>query len=272
MAMAGATALRLFLTLTLAMGAFTVSGQAQTRPATDSLRSSIKGTVRDSLGFPVDGASVLITPGGSIFRTDSAGRFHARRVPSGRLTINVRRLGFAPIRSSASLRVGRELSLDLLMERIPQRLAEVVTESNRCPRFAIEGILCRREAGVGVFMNHDEILAKHEGMQLVTLLLRDVPGSRPDSSGTSINAESTIGSSCWGLIVDGGFPISSRPIRSVEEIYAIELFRPPDIPPEFEHWTRSHPGKNKATPCAIVVMWSMQEAQRSLRQLEGEKK
>jgi len=156
------------------------------------------------------------------------------------------------------------------MRRLPQLLPEVKISENECPRFAIEGILCRRERGVGVFMNREEIQEKREGVQLVNLLLRG-PGFRPDSGGSPMVAESILGSSCWGLIVDGGFPISSRPIRSVQEVYAIEVFRPPDIPPEFEHWTRSLPGQNGATACAIVVMWSMREAQRSLRRLEVER-
>lgn len=120
-------------------------------------------------------------------------------------------------------------------------------------------------------MNREEIQEKREGVQLVKLLLQG-PGFRPDSGGSPMVAGSTLGSSCWGLIVDGGFPISSRPIRSVQEVYAIEVFRPPDIPPEFEHWTRSLPGQKGATDCAIVVMWSMREAQRSVRPPEGEKK
>ena len=109
-----------------------------------------------------------------------------------------------------------------------------------------------------------EAMQEEGGIQLVNFLLRG-PGVRPDSGESLMLAESTLGSSCWGVIVDGGFPISSRPIRSVEEVYAIEVFRPPDIPPEFEHWTRSLPGHNGATACAIVVIWSMREAQRSLR-------
>jgi hypothetical protein len=215
---------------------------------------------------------VLIAPGGSIHRTDSAGRFHARSVPSGRVTISIRRLGFAPIRSTVSVRAGTELTVNLLMRRLPQLLPEVeVAVSNECPRFAIDGILCRREAGVGVFLNREDILGKIEGIQLVNLLLRDVAGFRPDSGGAAVNAGSLMGSSCWGLVIDGGFPVSSRPVRSVREVYALEVFRPADIPPEFAHWTRTQPGQAGATPCAVVVMWSMQEAERSLRRLDGER-
>ena len=156
------------------------------------------------------------------------------------------------------------MTLNLRMRRLPQLLPEVRIAENECPRFAIEGILCRRKRGVGVFLNREEIQEKSEGIQLVSLLL-GAPGVRPDSGGSPNVAESILGSSCWGLIIDGGFPISSRPIRSIEEVYAIEVFRPPDIPVEFEHWTRSLPGQNGATACAIVVMWSMREAQRSFR-------
>lgn len=253
----------LLLSLSLGVSPLTLSAQTRARPTGDSHRSSIRGSVRDSLGSPVDGASVSITPGGSTYRTDDSGAFVARRLPSGRVTISVRRLGFAPIRSSASLKDGDEVTLNLLMRRLPQLLPEVRIAENECPRFAIEGILCRRKRGVGVFMTREEIQEKHEGVQLVSLLLRG-PGVRPDSGGSPM-VESTLGSGCWGLIVDGGYPIASRPIRSAQEVYAIEVFRPPEIPPEFEHWTRSLPGQNGATACAIVVMWSMREAQRSLR-------
>ncbi len=58
----------------------------------DSLRSSITGMVRDSLGFPVVGATVMISPGGFILRTDSSGRFDARGTPVGNVAVRVRRL------------------------------------------------------------------------------------------------------------------------------------------------------------------------------------
>ena len=126
---------------------------------TDSLRSSITGTVRDSLGFPVIGASVLITPGGFIYRTDSAGKFDARNIPAGALAIGLRKLGFSPLQSRVNLHVGNDLALDLVMQRLPQMLAEVEVKAERqCPRYSLEGILCRREQGYGYFMNRQEIL------------------------------------------------------------------------------------------------------------------
>src|SRR5688572_31536187 len=106
----------------LGTAAISVAAVAQdsTAAQSDSLRSSITGTVRDSLGFPVTGASVLITPGGMIYRTDSAGRFDARHIAPGALTIGVRKLGFSPLQSRVNLHIGVDLALDLVMQRLPQ--------------------------------------------------------------------------------------------------------------------------------------------------------
>lgn len=252
-------------------------GHAQSRAAEapDSLRSSILGTVRDSLGIPVVGASVLITPGGLIFRTDSAGRFHARGAPVGPVTIGVRRLGFVPLRSQVDVPVGSELVLDLRMQRLPQMLAEVqVTAQRECPRFDIEGILCRREVGTGLFINRQEVLEKSQGVYFPALVLRDVPGFRQNLNGSGTTVEAIVGWRCWKLVIDGGFVAGSNPIRRPQDIYAIEVYQPPDIPPEYSHytWGKSNPRQKYSTPCTVVVMWSMREAQRSLSRIQGTKR
>lgn len=265
--------IRILLSLSLtAVGPLTAVAQSQRPETPDSLRSSITGMVRDSLGLPVAGASVLITPGGLIFRTDTAGRFNAREVAPGALTIGVRKLGFSPLRSQVSLHVGTDLALDLVMQRLPQMLAEVEIRGERqCPRFSVEGILCRREAGTGFFMNRQEILAKD--VEFPMLVLRDAPGFRQNLNGNPTTVESTVGWRCIVRILDGGFPYSYNPIQRVKDLYAVEVYQPPDIPLEYRHWYWGTSGRRKySTPCTLVVMWSMQEAQRDLRRLGGQKK
>ena len=251
------------------------AAQAPTPTTPDSLRSSITGTVRDSLGSPVVGASILITPGGLIYRTDSTGKFNARNIAPGSLTIGVRKLGFSPLQSRVALHIGADLALDLVMQRLPQMLAEVEVRAERqCPRFSIEGILCRREVGQGFFMNRQEILARSKGIYFPMLILRDVPGFRQNLNGDPRGVESTVGWRCHKVIFDGGFPYSGgSPIRKVNEIYAVEVYQPPDIPKEYQHWYwgKSPDGKYSA-PCTLVVMWSMREAQRGLRRIANPKR
>jgi hypothetical protein len=264
------------LSLILATGVpMAASPQSLSSANPDSLQASILGSVHDSLGFPVVGASVLLAPSGLIFRTDSAGRFHARDIPGGHVTINVRRLGFSPLQSQVSVHFGTELVLDLRMQRLPQMLAEVEIRAGReCPRFAIEGILCRREVGNGFFMNRQEVLTKSEGIYFPALLLRDAPGFRQNLNGNPTTVESIVGWRCYSVIYDGGFPGSGRAIRRPQDVYAIEVYQPPDIPPEYSHWTwgKSRLKQKYSTPCTVVVMWSMREAQRGLRRFGIPKK
>jgi hypothetical protein len=207
-----------------------------------------------------------------ILRTDSAGKFTARDIPPGALTIGVRRLGFSPLRSQVLLHVGADLALDLVMQRLPQLLAEVEVRAGRqCPRFSIEGILCRREAGTGFFMNRQEILAT--SVEFPKLVLRDAPGFRQNLDGDPTTVESIVGWRCIAWIYDGGFPYSYIPVSRVKDIYAIEVYQPPDIPPEYRHWYWGQSrDKRYSAPCTLVVMWSMQEAQRGLRRLGNQKK
>jgi len=268
---------RVFLRLFLAaVQPWTAFAQVPDSTRADTLRSSITGTVRDSLGFPVTGASVLITPGGMIYRTDSAGSFNARNIAPGALTIGVRKLGFSPLQSRVSLHIGVDLALDLVMQRLPQMLAEVEVRTQRqCSRYALDGILCRLEAGQGHFMNRQQVLAASKDVYFPDLVLRDAPGFRQNLNGSPTTVESIVGWRCWRRIVDGGYPGAGRNIYRPTDIYAIEIYEPPNIPPEYSHWYwgTSGGGRHKiSTPCTLVVMWSMAEAQRGLRRLANPKK
>jgi len=268
---------RVFLRLFLAaVQPWTAFAQVPDSTQADTLRSSITGTVRDSLGFPVTGASVLITPGGMIYRTDSAGSFDARNIAPGALTIGVRKLGFSPLQSRVNLHIGVDLALDLVMQRLPQMLAEVEIRTKRqCSRYALDGILCRLESGQGYLMNRQQVLAASKDVYFPNLVLRDAPGFRQNLNGNPTTVESIVGWRCWRRIVDGGYPGAGRNIYRPQDIYAIEIYQPPNIPPEYSHWYwgTSGGGRNKiSTPCTLVVMWSMTEAQRGLRRLANPKK
>ncbi len=258
------TVIRVLLVLAAA-APLAAPAQSPTAPAADSLRSSITGTVKDSLGFPVDGASILLAPEGSIYRTDSAGRFVARDVGIGTVTISVRKLGFAPLQSQVALLPGAALAVALVLQRVPQELAAVEIKAERqCPRFTIDGVLCRREQGVGLFMNRAEILEKGADFPYApTMVLRDEPGFRRSLTGLRRTVQSTVRWRCIKYIYDGGFPYSYNPIPKVSELYAVEVFQPPDIPPEYRHWYWVD-GKEISKPCTLVVLWSMAEAKRDV--------
>jgi hypothetical protein len=265
---------RFFVVLMLGAAAIPMAAAAQdpTAAPSDSLRSSITGTVRDSLGIPVTGASILITPGGLIYRTDSLGMFRARNIQPGALTVLVRKLGFSALQSRLNLHIGADLALDLVMQRLPQMLAEVEIKAERqCSRYSLDGVLCRREQGSGHFMNRQDVLAASKDIYFPNLVLRDAPGFRQNLNGSATTVESIVGWRCWVKIVDGGFPGATRNIYRPKDIYAVEIYQPPAIPPEYRHhYWGGKSGKHSA-PCTLVVMWSMTEAQRQLKKMSNVK-
>ena len=265
--------MRIF-TLTTILGVVTpLAAIAQTPDSsvTDSLRSSITATVRDSLGNPVEAASVLIMPGGYFFRTDSVGKFTAHNFPPGALTIGLRKFGFAPIQSRVNLHIGVDLALDLVMQRLAQMLPEVEVKSLRqCRRYDVNGILCRQEQySGGFFMNRLDILEKAKGEFSTELLLRDAPGFRRSLRNPKY-VESTVRWRCTRRIIDGGFPYKYNPVPKPTDVYAIEVYQPPDIPLDYQHWYWTGVKMGRQTirvPCTLIVMWTMTEAQRQLKRL-----
>lgn len=100
------------------------------------------------------------------------------------------------------------------------------------------------------------------------LILKDAPGFRQNLNGDPRSVESIVGWRCIVRIVDGGFPYSYDAVPRPKDVYAVEVYQPPDIPPEYRHWywDRNRRGRY-FQPCTLVVMWSMQEAQRDLRRM-----
>ncbi len=218
----------------------------------DTTRAVIQGSVRDSLGIAIDGASVLVRPGGLIFRTDSAGRFVARGIPVGNLSLTVRRLGLSPLESQVTVHPGTTVTVDLVMRRLPQVLAQVeinAAQNRQCPRFSLDGILCRREVGKGQFMNREEIVAT--GAIFPQHVLRDLPGFRVNLNGDPRRIESIAGWRCMEFLVDGRPPSRIDPVPRVRDMFAVEVYQPDEAPPEYRQWVW-----RGAYPCTLVIFWS----------------
>lgn len=107
-------------------------------------------------------------------------------------------------------------------------------------------------------------------MYFPNLVLRDAPGFRQNLNGNPTTVESIVGWRCWRMIYDGGFPGAGRNIYRPRDIYAIEIYQPPDIPPEYQnsYWGQIKVGrKTQPAPCTLVVMWSVAEVQRQSRRM-----
>src|SRR5579871_6583420 len=87
---------------------------------------SVSGYVRDSLGRPVQGATVRLD---TAMRagTDGDGHFQIRRASPGNHVIVVRRIGFLPLTSPPfEVAAGRDTTLNLVLASEPPRLLREV--------------------------------------------------------------------------------------------------------------------------------------------------
>lgn len=226
---------------------------------TDSVTGRLSGTVRDSLGFPVSGATLIVFPGGQIIRTSDSGSFDTRRIRVGPVKLEVRRLGFAPVDTATTIQIDVENVMNLVMRRIPQQLAEVVVKGDRqCGRYTLEGILCRREVGRGHFISYEEILAKKP--VYLGDIMKDEPGFRVFVTKTGRSFQSVTDWRCVKTLVNGDEVKPTNPAPLPKEVFAVEVYQRGEYPPEYQHW----PWRGKV-PCTLVVFWTKRVIPRGLR-------
>jgi len=135
--------------------------------------------VRAGSTSPIAGAEVVLAPGGSRMLTDSDGRFRFESVASGRLTIHVRRLGFAP--ESVVVELPRVEAAELLIElRETAQKLDTVSVSGRedvLARGKLAGFYERKKFGIGRFLEAKDIENMH-ARQLADIIVARMPGTR----------------------------------------------------------------------------------------------
>jgi len=95
-------------------------------------RPSLRGIVRavgDSGRRPVEGAEVSIAKAGAI--TDAQGRFRIDELPSGRLPIVIRRIGFRALRAVVEIYPDVPTEKEFFLRPEPYQLADVSVEVKR---------------------------------------------------------------------------------------------------------------------------------------------
>ncbi len=236
--------------------------------------ATVRGTVTDSTGRPIESVEVSATVIGRVVRTDSAGRFAITGLFPGRNRLLVRRLGWKAIDTSVVVALKFPLQLHIVLASLAQGLEAVhIVSQDECPIKTLEGFDCRRRAGIGAFRDSAEIAALRPvcvsdityGMEG----LRRTPGSRGCPSFIP-----TTGWRCLKVLVDGapGNPIPGRMTDFVgvefyahyadaPEWYKQFAFAPGAAAVPFHQEKAGHPfiyrtpatgGRN----CSLIVYWT----------------
>ena len=223
----------------------------------------ITGVVRDTAARPLAGVDIIVRPGDRRTRTDSTGRFTVGGLSADDYTVRARKLGYAPTTFDVSLRKAGRADISLVFERGMPMLDTVVvtaTAGRTCSEFSLDGFVCRRRSGSGVFLDYTDIDDKDA---LYTAdLFRDMKGFRetvrPTRYGPIRVVEANPPSGCITSLIDGR-PMTGATIipELPRELVALEVYTQADsVPPEFQRYTWPDGNFTRSGRCRVIVYWT----------------
>ena len=253
--------------LLIAGATFLFLGAIASAQAVDSRMGRVNGTVRDSFGYPVVGAQILISGTSVHGETDERGSFALAIVMPGSLTIQVRRIGFRSDTSSLTVLEGQSIAIEIVLSRYAVDLQAVLVLGRRQLTGGIAGFYDRRSRGIGHFYTRAEIEKRNP--QNLTDVLSTSPGIRLQLRGSFDRVVRIRGSQCFPLTWLDGVPMLAGEVdldafdpRSFEgvEVY----FGPASVPAEFLG------SRSASSSCGTIVLWSRQGELRPKRRRNGE--
>jgi hypothetical protein len=123
-------------------------------------RGELFGTVRDSLGRPIEGASVNLIAARRATTTDSLGRYRFASLGNGNYTVMARKLGWAPETWDAKLSDGGRLEINFTLRRRTDLDTIRVVGKATCEGLGVLGFECRREIAEkrnAIFLDYPDI-------------------------------------------------------------------------------------------------------------------
>ena len=221
---------------------------------TPSARRELVGLVRDPNGVPIEGATVEVSAGTSS-RTNAKGAFQLWTPGIDTVTINIKRLGFAPIEAMISARNRQWDTVMVELERSSQRLAGVnVTEERTRGALALATLNDRIKMGLGQFVTRDEIIARNTAKSSDLMQLKRgvkvvrIGGGRVGVRFTSYSHKKDCAPDFW---LDGirarGMELDDILASDVEAIELYESFAA--LPHQFTP-------NSASVPCGTLVVWT----------------
>jgi hypothetical protein len=223
---------------------------------------SVSGVVRDSASRPVAGADVVAFPGNHRTRTDSAGAFTIGGLDADQYTVRARKLGFGPTEFRVSLAKNGHVDIKLWLEHSAPMLDTMRVIAGRvCPLYSLDGFVCRKKAGTGVFLDYTDIDDK--AVTYTADLFRDVKGFRVDVRSTRLGPVrvpvASNGFGCITSLVDGHPVTAAFAIPSLAgDLVAVEIYaRADSVPAQFQRYTWPAGDITRSGRCAVVIYWTL---------------
>ena len=217
-------------------------------------RASIAGTVRNSQGSPVAGATVMLPGMAQSTVSDARGQYSLTGIPPGTRTVTVRRLGFSPASTSIDLTTAEVHKVDVVLSDYVLVMDPMYVIARREKALTSVGFYSRKSKGMGQFRVRSDF--ERDGPRFLSDIVGKMRGIHVEYvEGGRVVRGVGAGAECVALIIDGmhwesamgrggDFDDAVLP----EQIAALEVYGGPEVPIEFESVvTRG---------CTTIVLWT----------------
>lgn len=216
--------------------------------------ASLAGRVTDSRGKGIEGVEVLVPGTMHHSRTGETGAFTLGAVPSGKVSLIARRMGFEAVQMALVLDAGEDR--DVIIELLPLAvtLREFKVESSKLKsRFSDFEMRKLREQGA--FLTREDFMKRDP--QRVSDIFRTVRGVRliPRTSGVIVeSARAAFRASCPMNVFVDGLPLkmdansSIDTYVSLQHVAAVEVYSGiSSVPPRYAN--------DVMAKCGVIVLW-----------------
>lgn len=248
----------------IALAGFIIAGpsaecgwsQVPETPLTKRL-AAVGGTIRDSSGRPIAGATLRVDSTDRLSVSDDSGRFHLSGISAGRHDFTVRKIGYAAVAFTTSLAVDSTLVLDIRMNSL-QTLDPVNVTTTRSKRLEQTGFFQRQSQGIGRFVSPERVDSLSH-LPSPGYLLRGLPGLDVRCGGLGCSVLPRMEPRCLALFIDGREVNAQLDgMVSMLELYAIEVYdRPVKVPAEFQPRLRQKTNMlTVKAGCGVIAVWT----------------
>ena len=229
------------------------SAQSQTAQGAAAAPAPAKliGTVTDTMGVPLSRAEVWVLAVATMRAvTDDSGAFELAGLPSGAITLGIRRLGYESATFSTTLKPGKTHRGTFPLTPSVQTLAEVKVQDTASSWLSLFDQ--HRSMHRGAFITRKDFERDH--LRIATDILRRVPGLQivpTRNGGTAVTATRGAGPRrCYPQLYVHTTPYSGNfDDFTPDDIEAIEVYVGiSEIPPDLITMGRSI--------CAAIVIWT----------------
>lgn len=214
----------------------------------------VRGMVGDALGKPIENATVTVTGSGQTLRTGATGTFELAMLPTGTQQLDVRAIGFEPLRVPVDVFDGDTTTRPFTLSTVT-KLATVEVRAARAKLMGQDMIDFedRRKRAAGRFFGPEDLISI-DPISLGSLVQR-VPGVKVVQNGQSgdriLMGGAGFSQYCSPDIwLDGLKVVNDGTMDSFLQpqlIRAVEIYnRPASVPPQFM----------SSNLCGVIVLWS----------------